>query len=166
MIDPNCARTLNPHDRAQRNASVVAARCDGDSWASIERRFGVSARQARRIVKDVGSASVTNITVIDPIAIIEAAVLRCEAVIAQLAEIADDADDPVVAVNAIRAQIRAAESEMALLQNAGMLPTPLSIIGQQIDARRTADQAIEVLNRHHVSAAVKKDLLAALRASS
>jgi hypothetical protein len=166
MIDPKCgARTLNPHDRAQRNASVVAARCDGDSWASIERRFGVSARQARRIVKDVGSASVTNITVIDPIEIIEAAVLRFEALIQQLAEIADDAD-PAVAVKAISAQVRAAESEMTLLQNGGMLPTPLSIIGQQIDARRAAHQAIEVLNRHHVPAVVKKDLLAALRASS
>jgi hypothetical protein len=106
---------------------------------------------------------VKNTTVIDPIEIIEAAVLRCEAVIEQLAEIADDADDPVAAVNAIRAQIRPAESEMTLLQNGGMLPTPFAIIGQQIDARRAAHQAIEVLNRHHVSAAVKKDLLAALR---
>ena len=41
-----------------------------------DRRFGVSARQARRIVKVIGTASVTNTTVIDPIGIIEAAVLR------------------------------------------------------------------------------------------
>jgi hypothetical protein len=66
------------NDRAdrRRNASVVAAPCEGNSWASIERRFGVSARQARRIVKDIGTASVTNTTVIDPIGIIAAAVLR------------------------------------------------------------------------------------------
>jgi hypothetical protein len=56
--------------------------------------------------------------VIDPIATIDAAVLRCEALIEQLAEIADTAA-PAVAIKAIRAQIRAAESEMALLQNAG-----------------------------------------------
>jgi hypothetical protein len=164
MIDLGSGtRRLNPHDRAQRNASVVAARCEGESWASIERRFGVSARQARRIMKDIGTASVTNTTVIDPIAIIEAAVLRCEALIEQLADLADTAA-PAVAIKAIRAQIRAAESEMALLQNAGILPTPLSHLAYEMDAHRAASRAVEVLNRHGVSAEARAELISALRA--
>jgi hypothetical protein len=163
MIDLGSGtRRLNPHDRAQRNASVVAARCEGESWASNERRFGVSARQARSIMKDIGTASVTNTTVIDPIAIIEAAVLRCEALIEQLADLADTAA-PAVAIKAIRAQIRAAESEIALLQNAGILPTPLSRIAYDRDAHRAASRAVEVLNRHGVSAEAKAELISALR---
>jgi hypothetical protein len=141
---------------------MVAARAAGESWQRIGGRFDVSGRQARRIVKDVG-ASVTNTTVIDPIEIIEAAVLRCEAVIEQLAVIADTAD-PAVAVKAISAQLRATESEMTLLQNAGMLPTPLSRIGYEMDARRAASRAVEVLNRHGVSAEAKAELISALTA--
>jgi hypothetical protein len=100
--------------------------------------------------------------VIDPIAIIEAAVLRCEALIEQLADLADTAD-PAVAVRAIRAQIHAAESEIALLQNARM-PTPLSRIGYEMDGRRAAARAVEVLNRHGVSAEAKAELIAAFTA--
>ncbi|HWK18463.1 MAG TPA: hypothetical protein VNR66_13505, partial [Solirubrobacteraceae bacterium] len=48
-------------------------------------------------------------------------------------------------IKAIRAQIRAAESEMALLQNAGILPTPLSRIAYDRDAHRAASRAVEVL---------------------
>ncbi len=163
MIDPGSGtRRLNPYDRSQRNASVVAARCDGDSWASIERRFGVSARQARRIVKDVG-ASVTSTTVIDPIAIIEAAVLRHEALSGQLADLADSTANPMVAIRAINAQMRACENVMALLQDAGILPTPLSRIGFEMDGRRAAERAVEVLNRHGVSAEAKAELIAAFR---
>src|SRR5450755_2041421 len=130
----NAMRKLNPHDRSTRNGEIVAARAAGESWRRIGERFDVSGRQARRIVKDVG-ANVTNTTVIDPIEIIEAAALRYEALIEQLAEIADTAD-PAVAVKAISAQLRAADSEMALLQNAGMLTSPLSRVGYEIDARR------------------------------
>ena len=155
-------RKLNPYDRASRATEIVSARGEGNSWAMIERRFGVSARQARRIVKNIGTASFTNNTVIDPIDIIEAAVLRCEAVInEQLAEIADTAE-PAVAVKAISAQVRAAESEMALLQNAGLLPRRLSCIGQEIDARRAASRAVEVLNRYGVSAEARAELIAVL----
>ena len=158
----NDVRKLNPHDRSERNAAIVAARSQGDSWATIERRFGVSARQARRIVKDVGSASVSA-TVINPSEIIEAAVMRHEANIELLAEIADTAD-PAVAIRAINAQARAAESEMTLLQNAGMLPIPLSRIGYEMDAHRAASRAVEVLNRHGVSAEAMAELISALTA--
>jgi hypothetical protein len=161
-VATNVMRKLNPHDRSTRNAEIVAARAAGESWRRIGERFDVSGRQARRIVKDVG-ASVTNTTVIDPIAIIEVAVLRCEALIEQLADLADTAD-PAVAVRAIRAQIRAADSEISLLQNAGILPTPLTRIGYEIDARRAASRAVEVLNRHGVSAEAKAELIAAFRA--
>jgi phytoene/squalene synthetase len=161
-VATNVMRKLNPHDRSTRNADIVAARAAGVSWRRIGERFDLSGRQARRIVKDVG-ASVTNTTVIDPIAIIEAAVLRCEALIEQLADIADTAH-PAVAIRAIRAQVRAAESEMALLQNAGLLPTPLSRIGYEMDAHRAGSRAVEVLNRHGVSAEAKAELIAALRA--
>ena len=163
MIDLGSGtRRLNPHDRAQRNASVVAARCDGESWASIERRLGVSARQARRIVKDLGGAVLMADATIDPVEIMERAIMRHEALIEQLAEIADTAD-PAVAVRAINAQVRAAESQMALLQNAGILPTPLSRIGVEMDGRRAAERAVEVLNRHGVSAEAKAELIAAFK---
>ena len=156
------SRKLDPWSRTTRNAQIVSARGEGESWAMIERQFGVSARQARRIVKDIGM-STTNTMMIDPVEIVEAAVMRCEALISQLAQIADAAENPAVAVNAIRAQIRATESEIALLQNAGMLPIPLSIIGYQIDAQRAAFKAVQVLDRHGVSLEAKKELAAALR---
>jgi hypothetical protein len=156
------SRKLDPWSRVSRNAQIVSARGGGDSWATIERRFGVSARQARRIVKDVGTCT-PDTAIMDPVEIVEAAVMRCEALISQLAEIADVADKPVVAVNAIRAQIRVTESEVVLLQNAGMLPIPLSIVGYQLDAQRAASRAVQVLDRHGVSLEAKEELLAALR---
>src|SRR5205823_3248204 len=85
MIDQGSGvRRLNPHDRARRNASVVAARCAGHSWASIECRFGVSARQARRIVKDLGTAMLTPSATTDAVEIVERAIMRHEAMIEQL----------------------------------------------------------------------------------
>ena len=155
-------RKLNPHDRSTRNREIVAARAAGQSWRQVGEHFDVSGRQARRIVKDVGARE-TSTTVIDPIGIIEAAVLRCEALIEQLADLADTAA-PAVAIKAIRAQIRAAESEIALLQNAGILPTPLSRIAYDRDAHRAASRAVEVLNRHGVSAEAKAELISAFRA--
>ena len=159
----NAMRKLNPHDRSTRNGEIVAARAAGESWRRIGERFDVSGRQARRIVRDVGAATVISAMTIDPVEIVERAVLRCEAVIEQLAEIADTAE-PAVAVKAISAQVRAAESELALLQNAGMLPSPLSRIGYEIDARRAASRAVEVLNRYGVSTDAKAELLSALKA--
>ena len=93
------------------------------------------------------------------------AVLRCEALIEQLADLADAAA-PAVAIKAIRAQIRAAESQIALLQNAGIFPTPLSRIAYDRDAHRAASRAVEVINRHGVSAEAKAELISALRAPS
>ena len=155
-------RKLNPHDRSTRNAEIVAARAAGVSWRRIGERFDVSGRQARRIVKDVG-ASVTSPTVIDPIAIIETAILRHEALSEQLADLADSTANPMVAIRAINAQMRACENVMALLQNAGMLPTPLSRIGLEMDGRRAAERAVEVLNRHGVSAEARAELIAAFK---
>lgn len=159
-------RQLNPHDRSRRNMEIVRARAEGDSWATLGHRFGVSARQARRIVKDVGSAIVTDTTAISPIDIIDAAIMRCEANIEHLAEIAASTDDPIVTIKAIGSQVRITEHELELLQNIGVLPTPLSNLAQQIDLRRVAQQAVDVLNRHHVPAAAKMDFLAALKADS
>ena len=68
----------------------------------------------------------------------------------------------MVAINAIRAPVRTTEHEGELLQKVGALPTPLSNLGQQIDLHRVAQQAVEVLDRHGVPVAVKRDLVAAL----
>lgn len=143
----------------------MSARAEGQSWAAIASRFGVSARQARRIVKDVGSASDACTVSIDAAEIIEAAILRCEAIIADLAEIADSST-PMVAVRAIQAQIRATEHEIELLRNVGILSAPGANLAHQAELQRVAQQAVEVLNRHEVPAVVKSDLLAALHASS
>jgi hypothetical protein len=53
----NGIRKLNPYDRSQRNAEIVTARANGGSWKKIEKRFGVSGRQARRIVRDADGAT-------------------------------------------------------------------------------------------------------------
>ena len=161
----NGVRKLNPHDRSERNAAIVAARSQGDSWASIERRFGVSARQARRIVRDVGTASVTRAIAIDPAEAIETAFMHQEALIEQLADIADCTDNPMVVIRAINAQGRATDRQLELLQNAGLLPARRTNLAQHIDAQRAAHRVIEVLNRHQVPAAVKRDILDALRGS-
>ena len=134
-------------------------------WATIERRFGVSARQARRIVKDLGGASAATTASIDPMAIVEAALLRCEVLIEDLAVIADTAENQAVAVNAIRAQIRSTDHRLALLRDAGVLPMPLSCLAQHFDAERAASHATEVLDRHRAPADVKRALVAALRGS-
>jgi hypothetical protein len=164
-VATNGFRKLNPHDRSERNAEIVAARANGASWRQIEQRFGVSGRQARRVVRDVGTARVTRTMAIDPTEFIETALMHQEALIEQLAEIADSTDNPMVAINAIRAQGRANDRQVELLQNAGLLPAPLTNLAQHIDAQRLARRAIEVLNRHQVPAAVKQDLLDALRGS-
>jgi hypothetical protein len=50
------------------------------------------------------------------------------------------------------------------LQNAGMLPTPLSRIGFLIDAHRAASRAVEVLNRYGSSPPTQSEVLSALKA--
>ena len=137
---------------------------DRASWATIERRFGVSARQARRIVKDVGSATLMTDAPIDALEIVTSAIMHHETLIEDLADITDETDDPRVTIAAVRGQIRASESQITLLQNAGLLPTPLSCVGQQIDARRAASRAVEVLDRHGISAEARAELIAALTA--
>ena len=98
-------------------------------------------------------------------AIVEAALLRCEVLIEDLAVIADTAENQAVAVNAIRAQIRSTDHQLALLRDAGVLPMPLSRLAQHFDAERAASHATEVLDRHRVPANVKRELVAALRGS-
>lgn len=163
-MTPPTIRRLNPHDRASRNGEIVGARAVGASWATIGRRFGVSARQARRIVKDVGSATLVADAPIDAKEIVVSAIMYHETLIEDLAAIADETDDPRVTIAAVQAQIRASESQLTLLQNAGLLPTPLSSIGHQIDARRAASRAVEVLDRHGISAEARGELIAALTA--
>lgn len=158
-------RRLNPYDRAERNAKIVAARCHGDSWTAIGCRNGVSARQARRIVKDVGRSTPMNATIVDPGQIVTRVVREREAIISQLAEIAVATHDPVMAIKAIEAQVRAADGEVGLLRSRS---ASYATLADWSAARRAPGGAgaIAVLHKHGVSDALKAELCAALVPSS
>ena len=102
----------------------------------------------------------------DAVDIVERALLHREAIIGQLAELADTTDDPLVAIRAIDARARVADGEVALLQAIGALPTPLSCVGQHIDVRRLARDAVDVLTRTGFSPEIKRELLDVLNAAS
>ena len=116
-------------------------------------------------MRDVGTASVTRAMAIDLAEVVETAFMHQEALIEQLADIADCTDNPMVVIRAINAQGRATDRQLELLQNAGLLPARRTNLAQHIDAQRVAHRVMEVLNRHQVSAAVKRDILDALRGS-
>ena len=157
-------RRLNPHDRSRRNAEIVTARVQGDSWAKIEQRFDVSARQARRIVKDLGYADVT--TALDSVDVVVRALDRCEANIGYLSAVAGAAKNHGLILSAIEAQMRVTEHELNLLRDIGLLPARPSNMAEYTRKQRVVQRAVEVLERHQVPQAAREDLMSVLRGSS
>ncbi len=62
-------------------------------------------------------------------------------------------------LGAIRGRLEVMRAKYELLAAVGVLPCDLGRLSVEIDLRRTADQVIDVLERHDVAEAVFDDLL-------
>jgi hypothetical protein len=110
-------------DRARRDADIYLAQRQGQSYALLARRFGLSARQCRRIVEAYRKREPSPFDGA-PIEHLERMLEMTDADISDLAEIALTAPNPAAQIGAIRAKRGCVKAQVNLLQRIGFLPTP------------------------------------------
>ncbi len=142
--------------RALRNASIVAERTRGDSWASICARHDVGERQARRIVQEhtvpgEGAAAAQEL--------LDEMVEAFEAGIEDLALIAMRSNSDSVRLGAIKAKLKLMEKRAGLLG----APSLYRRAGDEVDAWRTGEAVVAILEKHDASYEFRRDLVEAMR---
>jgi hypothetical protein len=154
---------MTSKQRVSRNSEIVTARARGQRWSTIATAFGVSERQARRVVSE-HRASQPRLHQRDPLEIFEELYERYEAVLEQLAEVADEASNDSARVGALRARIEVMRDQGQLLRTVGILP--LDALGLQIDLQSVADRFVGVFQRFDIQAGARDALLEAIEPRS
>jgi len=156
---------LTAREKLRRDAEVVSDRARGYGWASIAEHHDLSERHCRQIWREHWDAEPA-MDEIDPVEIAREAIAQLDAIVEDLARIADAARHDAVRLGALKAKRDAITQRLILLQTIGLLPCDLGMLRHEIDVRQVTKAFIAVLDRHNLADEVEDDLLSALRDGS
>jgi hypothetical protein len=98
----------------------------------------------------------------DPVEVVDQMLERYESFGERLIGIADTATNDSARVGAIKAAMEAMKAQAELMQAIGVLPRSLGQMAVEIDLRRVARAAIDVLDRNGVPVEVQRELVQAV----
>jgi hypothetical protein len=158
---PDVGRT-SAAEKVRRDTKIVADRARGFRWAAIARRHGLSERQCRQVWRE-HRATEPPLAELDPLEILAEAVEQHDALVSDLAELAERANQPAVTLGVLKLKLRSIDQRLLLLQGVGLLPQNLGAFRAEIDVRRVAAALIDAFERHQIPEAVENDVLDILK---
>ncbi len=151
---------MSKRQREARDARVYADRRRGVSWAAIEERHGVSARQGLRIVDRM--ADRRPLIEVDPDEAVRELLEHFEQAIEDLAMLVDSTND-AVRVAAITRRVEIVERRVLTLRELGLIPADWRRWRHGLEARELYGRLVGVLSRHpDVPASVVAELAAVI----
>jgi hypothetical protein len=154
--------SMKTRERSERDADVIAARARGLSWREVSRRFDISDRHCRRIVAEYRESG-PKLHEVDPVEVIEDALASYDAAIEDFALLAEQTGHDGTRLGAIRGRLEATSAKLGLMTSVGVLPRNLGRLAVEIDVRKAAATAIDVLDRNGIPPEVQQQLAEALQ---
>ena len=116
---------LTAAKKVKRDRAIVADRLSGFTWTAVAARNGLEVRSCQKIVK----AALSNRTLpwTEPFDALEEHLAQLDAVVGDLAELAETTDNPSVRLGAIRSRADVLTRRIAFLIDAGVLPSHLDM---------------------------------------
>jgi hypothetical protein len=152
---------MTSHERFLRNSQVVRERARGLGWAEISARFGLSDRQARRVVAEYRESR-PHLHELDPIEIIEEALLQHDAAIEDLALLAQTTSHDGTKLGAIKGRLEALRAKLELMAAVGVLPRDLRRLQIEVDIRHVAQAILDVFAAYDVPHEVQRAVVEAV----
>lgn len=149
-------------DRDARNRAIVSDRLRGASLPELARRYGLSERQCRNVLREWRESGIAELEVADALAVVYEFIERYRQIEASLAEVAETADNSAAAIGAHRGRTEAVDRQVQLMQAAGLLPKELGQLRLQADVRSVAARVLAVFRDHHIPADATRAVVAAL----
>ena len=159
------SKRLTAAEKVKRDAKIVADRARGLGWALVADRHGLTERQCQNIwahflnsQPEPGEA--------DPLTAVYETIASCDAIIEELALVAESATHDAVRLGAIKARQYAIEQRFRLKQAMGLIPRDLGLFVYEFDADRLAQTLEDVCEKHGATPEFYRDLSVALREGS
>jgi hypothetical protein len=151
-------KRLPAQRKVDRDREIIADRLRGLIWPTISQRHQVSERHCREIFQQQRQSQPT-LAELDPLQLVEEALQRREALIEELALLAERSRHDAVKLGALKAQHAALVDHTGLLIACGLLPRSLGRIGIQIDVQRVTQQVIALFDRYGVDQEARRELV-------
>jgi hypothetical protein len=156
---------LSAQKQVQRDARIVSDRARGFGWAAIAERHGLSERRCHEIWSTYW-ATQPSLGEIDPVEAVNEAIAQHDALVEDLARLAETSTQDAVRLGVLKAKREAMRERLILMQAVGLLPRDLGLLKHEVDVRRIIQVFMAALDRHDLPEVVEDDLLEALRAGS
>lgn len=151
------AKRLTATEKVRRDAKIVADRARGLGWALIADRYELTQRQCQSVWAESldtqpqpGEA--------DPLAVVKEEIARHDAIIEDLALIAESAAHDGVKLGAIKARLAAMAQRIDLMRVIGVLPSDLGLFRHEVEVQRVAQDLLEVCKRHGATEEFYRDI--------
>lgn len=161
MRDHNPLSRCNAEAKVRRDAQIVADRARGLQWATISARYGLSERQCREIWKTYRATKREIFDERPEDAIIDV-VASIDAVIEDLALVAESAKHDAVRLGAVKARLAAIRQRAEVLCAVGVLPEPAHFAAL-VEYDRVIETIMGVFRENGVEDHVYAALATALR---
>jgi hypothetical protein len=146
---------LSAQGKVERDARIAADRARGLTWPTICERHAISERQAREVVKAHRPSLVAGV---DPVAEVGDLLARYDAIVEELAVLAEATVHDGVRLGAINGRLRAIEARASVAQAVGLLPH-LELVKRELDSRRMARDLLAIFERYGAPAEAVDELL-------
>ena len=153
---------LRADEKVDRDARIVAERARGLSWGRIAQRHGLSERHCRAIWSTYRERN-ADLEAVDPLEAVQEALLQYEAVIDELAVLAEEAVQDAVRLGAIRSRLGAIEGRLGLMQAVGLLPAEHGFVRDELEKRQLVRVLVGVFGRYGLPPEAEAEIRAALR---
>ena len=159
------SKRLTAAEKVKRDAKIVAYRARGLGWALIADRYKLTERQCQNIWAHYRDGQ-PQPGETDPLAAVMEAIASYDAIIEDLALVAESATHDAVKLGAIKARCTAIEQKIVLMQMVGLLTRDLGLFKYEMDLNRIAEVLEDVCNKHGATPEFYRDLAVALRKGS
>jgi hypothetical protein len=149
--------------KVKRDARVVADRARGLRWATIAERHGLSETMCRKIWHEQRSAE--DFRSLRPSEVVDEVVAQLEAVVEELALVAQTTNNDAVRLGAIKARTATLIQRVELLQWLGRVPVAPRL-RWEIGMEATANVVLAIFDRYRVPDAAAHELIDALRSDA
>ena len=155
-------KRLTAAEKLKRDAKIVADRARGLGWALIGDRHKLTERQCQSIWAHYRDSQ-PQPGETDPLAAVMEAIASYDAIIEDLALVAEKAAHDGVRLGA---RCTAIEQKIVLMRLLGLLPRDLGLFEYELDVRRMTEVIYGVCQKHGAYLEFYRDLAVALRAGS
>ena len=157
------ATRLPAEAKVRRDASVIADRARGLSWATVAQRHQLSERHCREIWATGRTTDLNPRASLDALADILA---QLDAAIEDLALLAETTRNDAVRLGAVRARLAAMADRFEVMQACGLLPRDLGLFRLEIDVREMTRVIVDAFDAHAIPGEARCAVLHALRRGS